>query len=256
MNEPRRLLDGECSALERALLDAGVSYSSSPEVHTKTLAALGLAGSAAQPAGAAGAALTGQPVLGSSVAAKLGWTKLLATFAMVGAVAGLPAGYFVWEASQERPEPPAAPVAPPAERPTPGLHATPAAEETASVSPAPPSGVEAEPSKPPARTARAPERSPAEQPAANAAALSAELLALDAARKALAAGNATQALTLLEGYDRAHPDGRLGIEAEVLRIDALAKSGQEGAARRRAERFLRRYPNSVLASRVRRFLDE
>jgi len=39
----------------------------------------------------------------------------------------------------------------------------------------------------------------------------------------------------------------------VLRIGALAKSGQTDAARKRAEAFLRRHPDSVLASRVRSY---
>jgi hypothetical protein len=51
-----------------------------------------------------------------------------------------------------------------------------------------------------------------------------------------------------------YPRGRLSLEAEVLRIDALERSGQSESARRRAELFLRHHPKSVLAPRVRRFL--
>ena len=47
------------------------------------------------------------------------------------------------------------------------------------------------------------------------------------------------------------PAGGCRLEAEVLRIDALAKVGRKDAARQRAEAFLRRHPNSVLATRVR-----
>ncbi|MFO7179095.1 MAG: hypothetical protein DIU78_010380 [Pseudomonadota bacterium] len=254
MNEPRRLLEGSCSALERALLDAGVSYRSSPEAHAKTLAALGLAGSAAAvTAGAAGAAaLSGQPVVGSSVAAKLGWTKLLTTFAMVGTVAGLPAGYFVWESAREAKEP--AVSTPPAE-PVRATRVAPAPVVEAPAQAPEPSDVVTEPVQQ-APSARIVSRPAVEEPVSSAALLGAELETLDAARKALAAGNAKAALTLLDAYGRAHPNGRLGIEAEVLRIDALAKSGQNGVARQRAERFLRRYPNGVLAARVRRILDE
>src|SRR5262245_9668972 len=78
-----------------------------------------------------------------------------------------------------------------------------------------------------------------------------ELAALDHARLALAGGNARRALEELEGYDRRFPGGRLQLEAEVLRIDALAKLGRKDAARQRAEVFLRRHPNSVLTTRVR-----
>jgi hypothetical protein len=47
------------------------------------------------------------------------------------------------------------------------------------------------------------------------------------------------------------PRRPLQLEAEVLRIDALAKIGRKDAARQHAEAFLRRHPNSVLATRVR-----
>jgi hypothetical protein len=89
---------------------------------------------------------------------------------------------------------------------------------------------------------------------ATSPALADELAALDRARTALASGDSRRALTLLEGYGRSYPRGRLQLEAEVLRIDALARAGQREAARRRAEAFLRRQPNSVLASRVRSYL--
>ena len=92
-----------------------------------------------------------------------------------------------------------------------------------------------------------------EAPAAatHAATLSAELGALDRARLSLAGGDARRALDALDSYDRRFPSGRLQLEAEVLRIDALAKLGHKDAARQHAEMFLRRHPNSVLATRVR-----
>jgi outer membrane protein assembly factor BamD (BamD/ComL family) len=39
----------------------------------------------------------------------------------------------------------------------------------------------------------------------------------------------------------------------VLRIDALAKGGRLDDARKYAQEFLRRHPNSVLAARVQSF---
>ena len=88
-------------------------------------------------------------------------------------------------------------------------------------------------------------------PAARSAMLTEELSALDHARLALAKGDARRALAELDGYDRRFPAGRLQLEAEVLRIDSLAKLGRKDAARQHAEAFLRRHPNSVLATRVR-----
>ena len=81
--------------------------------------------------------------------------------------------------------------------------------------------------------------------------LTQELAALDAARASLAGGEARRALRLLDTYDQSYPHGRLELEADVLRIDAMARSGRRDAARALAEAFLRKHPNSVLASRVR-----
>jgi hypothetical protein len=57
---------------------------------------------------------------------------------------------------------------------------------------------------------------------------------------------------LLDAYDRSAPRGALRLEAEVLRIDALSRSGRLQQAQVRARAFLARYPNSALAARVRR----
>jgi hypothetical protein len=91
---------------------------------------------------------------------------------------------------------------------------------------------------------------------AGRAPLGGELAALEAAATAIAAGNAERGLALLDAYAKDYRRGRLGPEAEVLRIDALALSGQPGAAAKAAESFLERHPKSVLAARVRRYLPE
>ncbi|WP_437323532.1 hypothetical protein [Sorangium sp. So ce381] len=255
MMEPRRLLDESDNPLERALLSAGASYSTSPETRAKTLAALGLAGAAALSASvAAPAALSAAGVssTSSSLAVKLGWTKILVALSTVGMLAGIPAGYLAWR-GQDASEVAAAhrfgaaladPVAQtavqaPASAPAP-VEAV--AEET--IAPALAGGSSA------AATKLDPKPS-----GTGAAALEAELGALDAARTMLASGNARGALSLLDAYSRTHPRGRLSLEAEVLRIDALAKSGRSDAASQRAAAFLRRHPNSVLASRVRRYVN-
>jgi outer membrane protein assembly factor BamD (BamD/ComL family) len=67
----------------------------------------------------------------------------------------------------------------------------------------------------------------------------------------LARGDGEGALARLDAYSRGYPRGRLELEAEVLRIDALDQSGRTNLARERAEAFLRRHPRSVLAARVR-----
>jgi hypothetical protein len=199
MIEPPTLRDETDSDLERALLDAGKSFPGGSSTRAKTLAALGLAGSATLLSGAAAAtSLTS--------AAKLTWVKVIVGVSLVGAVAAVPVGYQMWQGRQARQ--PAAAVA---------LTAPPAAERSV----APPES------------------------------LTRELAALDDARAALVRGDARGALIRLDTYVQSFPNGRLELEAEVLRIDALARSGRVEAARSRADAFLRRYPNSVLTSRVR-----
>lgn len=214
-SEPGRLLDepGEMSSsLERSLLRAGRSSASSPHTRAKVLAGLGLAAGST-------ALLTGTAAASSvSTVAKLTWGKLLFGVSLVGAVTAVPVGYYALRQP--------APEADVSSRRA--IASTPiAAEPSAQAIPQAPS-----------TTARM-------------ATLTDELAAVDRARVALAGGDARRALDELDAYDRRFPTGRLQLEAEVMRIDALAKVGRKEAARLRAEAFLRRNPNSVLTTRVR-----
>jgi TolA-binding protein len=82
--------------------------------------------------------------------------------------------------------------------------------------------------------------------------LQAELAALDAASKAVAGGDAPRALALLDAYGRDFPRGSLGMEATVLRAEALDRAGRHAEAVERARAFVKRYPKSPLADRMRR----
>jgi len=90
---------------------------------------------------------------------------------------------------------------------------------------------------------------PASAPAADPA-LAEEVAALQQVRIALAAGQPARALAALDAHDRRFPRGLLGIEAEVLRIEALARSGSAGVASARARRFIDAHPNTPYARRV------
>ena len=232
MNQPRRLLDENPTGLERELLKAGTAYRSSSSARQKTLAALGLVGTATASAGVAAAS--------SSVIPKLGLLKILAV-AGIGVAVLTPIGLIAWK-KLDAPEKPVVAVTQPAGPAIPAPQAAP----PASVTPV-------EPSEAPQLDAPAPK---ADARAAASGALSAELGVLDIARSKLAAGDARGALTVLDEYARTFPRGRLGLEAEVLRIDALSRAGDSAAAKRRAEAFLKRHPKSVLAQRVRGYLDE
>ncbi|HWA73453.1 MAG TPA: outer membrane protein assembly factor BamD [Polyangiaceae bacterium] len=241
MNEPRRLRE-ECeSPLERALLEAGASYRSSDGTRERTLAALGLAGSAALSAAAIGTA--------TSTLSKVSWAKALTVVSAVSAVTAVPVGYYAWQRSEQQAAVAqvalSAPKAPVTGTQRAVRHAEPALPSThLMVEPVAPAPLVNTPS------ARAPKAT------ASSADLTAELAAIEKARSALSAGDASGALSQLDAYSRTYPRGRLALEAEVLRIDALARSGQRDAAKKRAEQFVRRHPNSVLNARVRGYLGE
>ena len=230
MNDPRRLRDEAESTVELLLLEAGATYKSSDNARARTLAALGLAGSAAVSAGAMSAAT-------SSLLSKAGWTKLL-LFSGLGGVVAAPVGYVAWQHAH----PPAIRVTAPVVAPPP-----PPARAVVPLEP-----VRSEETVAPPPAVPAPK---VDSRSTSASALAAELGALDAVRTRLSSGDATGALAKLDDYARVYPRGRLVLEAEVLRIDALSRAGQKTQAKKRAEAFLRKHPNSVLATRVRGFLD-
>ena len=236
MTDPVRLGEESESELESALLGAGAAYRSSPRARARTLAALGLAGSATMAAGAATAASL-------SPLAKLSWLKMVAAVSIVGTAAGVPATYYISRPGVKHPAvalldaPRTAPRALPAEVAPP-----------LGVAPPPPNVTSRPIAKRPTRRAERPSTAPS-------VTLTQELVALDAARAELADGNARGALSLLDTYGRAYRHGDLALEAEVLRIDALKRAGRADVAQEHAATFLRRHPNSVLASRVRAYTD-
>ena len=97
---------------------------------------------------------------------------------------------------------------------------------------------------------RAATKPPARRPTARevasklpAKSIAEEIAILDRARRQLAEGNAKGALRSLDELGPAGASA-LGPEVSVLRIRALAKTGQRQAAARQARRFLSRHPNS------------
>lgn len=230
MDEPDRMLDQTSSSLERALLEEGCRYRGPADLRAHTLAALGLAATAGLASGGALAWL----------AAKSGTAKLLMALSAVTLIAGVPVSYVLLRQAMA---PEVAPAGSPAVAPGPVPEApaspAPALEAelpAAAPTPAPPRAA-------PAPTARA-------AAASINSALRAELAALDVVRTTLADDDSTGALAFLDAYFRTFPRGRLRLEAETLRIDALAKAGRRDAAQRYAREFLKRNPNSVLSARV------
>jgi hypothetical protein len=228
MDEPDRLLNQTGSALERALLREGQAYRGPEHLRANALTALGLASSAGLATGGFLAWLS----------AKTWTTKVALTLATASLLVGIPAGYFAFRRAAQP-----APGLRPAEAPAPRLAAAPPIRPAGSDTPSKSSPTTAPAGASPPSATRS-TGSP------SSSALRAELAALDAARSTLADGDSAGALSFLNAYFRTFPRGRLHPEAEVLRIDALAKAGRMDAARKYAQDFLRRRPNSVLAARV------
>lgn len=138
----------------------------------------------------------------------------------------------------------------PAERPPPGLDR--ALDQLAWQAAAPPPA-------PPVRAPALVERAPA-APAPVAASAGAkseredELSLIQRAHAALRGGQAAHALVLTQEHAETHPRGMLGQEREVIAIEALQRLGRSGEARSRGEAFLRVFPRSSHARRVRAIL--
>jgi hypothetical protein len=81
--------------------------------------------------------------------------------------------------------------------------------------------------------------------------LGAEVELLERARAALANNDPRRALRELDAYAKTLRGTRLRDEATLLRIDALARSGQHDAAQALARRFVDQHPDSPLADRAR-----
>jgi hypothetical protein len=78
-----------------------------------------------------------------------------------------------------------------------------------------------------------------------------ELQLVSAARAALKQGESEAALERLGEYQQRFPEGALTVEAQALRVDALCAAGERDASAEAAEAFLKRWPESPLAARVR-----
>jgi predicted Zn-dependent protease len=81
-----------------------------------------------------------------------------------------------------------------------------------------------------------------------------ESRALGEAREALRSGDAEGAIERLDALGNRYPDGILAQEREALAIEALYRVGKRDAAQTRAAAFLRAYPSSPHATKIRALL--
>jgi hypothetical protein len=82
--------------------------------------------------------------------------------------------------------------------------------------------------------------------------IDAEMRLLKAAQTSLGAGNATEALRLLDEHAARFPSSKLAEAREVTRVNALCKLGQTAQASKEADRFLARHPDSPFVERVKK----
>lgn len=102
-------------------------------------------------------------------------------------------------------------------------------------------------------TRRAPEHARAEslpRDRADDDALTRETLLVDEARRAVASGDPTRALGLLDAHARDFSPAAFALDADVLRIEALERAGRTADADRLAQAFLVRHTEGSYARRV------
>jgi len=81
--------------------------------------------------------------------------------------------------------------------------------------------------------------------------LAAEIALLDQARSALSAHESARVIALIDQYQRVLGGTGMRAEAELLRIEALAQSGQRARAAQLAQRFVKEHAGNPLAERAR-----
>jgi hypothetical protein len=243
MNDPMRLLEQGATGVELDLLRAAASEEPSPGSVQRAAAALGLAATVGVSApGAVAASTSGQ--VGFWTALKwLGAGLLAASGVAVVAVqlspsaVPLPAAQPASQAAAPAPAAPGEPAEAVAPRATAGRSQPGAAEP----------GDEAAAEQ--AARVSSSRRSVA-RPSGGSASIREQTALIDAARRQLGAGDPAGALRQLDAYEAKFARGMLGQEATLLRVEALAQSGNRAAARGLARQLLARHPDSQYAKRL------
>lgn len=241
MSDP--LLDPRDRDLEDELLRAGRDVRLSANSQARILASLGIAAGGLTVASKAAASTGLLAKVSSFVSGKS--ALLAAGIVSVGAIGG--GAWYVNSSTSE----PVAPRVVEAQEPAKKVESRerPAVEQAPTPSPE----VEPEaptPSKPRSQAPSTPERSHERSKT-----LGDELAVVESASRALRSGNPQAALGRLAEYRQRFPRGKLALEAQVLRIEALARAGRSSEAARLARGFLKRHPNSPVAARIRRYAE-
>jgi hypothetical protein len=97
---------------------------------------------------------------------------------------------------------------------------------------------------------------PSVQPSSPGSTLSAEISAIDQAKRALASGEAGEALRQVDAYRSVFPKGILSAEASALRVEALVRAGRRDEARAELARLRAGHPDSPLLENLGQFVGE
>lgn len=186
----------------------------------------------------------GRYVAAATVAAALSWVPGAALGAALGLVA-VAAMYVVpaWIAPRPAPSTPALPPIP---------TAVPTASAALPEPPPPPSAIPS--AEPPAPRAPAAPPSSASSAAPPADLLAEEVALLDRARAALGT-NPAAALALAGDHASRFPQGKLGMEREIVAVDALRRLGRSDEARARGDLLLDRARGSLYEERVKKLVE-
>lgn len=235
---PSRLRVVGANDLEQRLLDAAGREQPPRELSERMARAIGVA---LPPAGNIPSAKVGP----TTTAARKAAASTSSALPWVGGVilaAAIAAGIFFARGSNEAKAPSSpvrAPIAPSAAPVAPGpLEATAPAQAPTDAN----GGVVP---RPPAPSAEQHARG-----VSTASGLGDQITLVDAARSALAGGNAGEALALVRKYQSQYPSGAFRPEAAAIKIESLVKLGRTGEARGLAERFASTYGSGPLAERV------
>lgn len=227
MSDLRRWSEEGATAEELSLLEVARRRRAEPAQRAAVLSAIGV-GAATTAAGAAS---------GAGLALKLVGVALLAS-------AGAGLAFFHSGTGAPSSTPAASAVA--ARTGTPRSTPAPIPEDPAPASSEPAAGELASPEVT-AKVGVKPKSAPAPAPASS---LSRELQVLKQAHDALGKGNPNGALAALDDYHARFPQGTLGAEETVIRVQALLARGDRERASAVARQFSKAHPESLYAQRV------
>lgn len=240
---PVRLRAGAGSNLERRVLDAAAHEEPSRELCERMALAIGVSPPPLAPGE------PGAPDLGTSSSAVSSGPHALLSWLSAGLVVAVVAAILATRSS-ERASAPARSIPAPVH----GASASPVPAPVSSLAVAPAQVPEVRAPDAPAVVALTPP-APRSRSSAPAADIQEQIVLIDAARAAVAAGASKRALGLVRQYQSKYPGGSFRPEAAALKIEALGKMGRSAEARRLAEGFAAEYGGGPLAERVSRLTE-